>query len=87
VLLHGLGATRRIWGLVTEPLAAARRVITLDLPGFGKSPTERARLAEAGERRAAGTSFLNATTYGVGGMIEDYPTGATTSFDAAWRKS
>jgi len=38
------------------------------------APTERARLAEAGERRAAGTSFLNATAYGVGGMIEDYLT-------------
>lgn len=38
------------------------------------APTERARLAEAGERQAAGTSFLNATAYGVGGMIEDYLT-------------
>ncbi|HEX3690256.1 MAG TPA: hypothetical protein VHV28_11170 [Solirubrobacteraceae bacterium] len=38
------------------------------------APTERARLAEAGERRAAGTSFLSATAYGVGGMIEDYLT-------------
>jgi pimeloyl-ACP methyl ester carboxylesterase len=37
VLLHGLGATQQIWSLVTEPLAAARRVITLDLPGFGES--------------------------------------------------
>jgi hypothetical protein len=26
----------------------------------------------ATERRAAGTSLLNATAYGVGGMIEDY---------------
>ena len=38
------------------------------------APTERARLAEADERRAAGTSFLSATAYGVGGMIEDYLT-------------
>jgi pimeloyl-ACP methyl ester carboxylesterase len=37
VLLHGLGTTRQIWSLVTEPLAAAHRVITLDLPGFGES--------------------------------------------------
>src|SRR6185312_10745157 len=28
----------------------------------------------AGERRAAGASFLSATAYGVGGMIEDYLT-------------
>ena len=38
------------------------------------APTERARLAEAGERHAAGASFLSATAYGVGGMIEDYLT-------------
>ena len=38
------------------------------------APTERERLAEAGERHAAGSSFLSATAYGVGGMIEDYLT-------------
>ncbi|MGZ4166665.1 MAG: alpha/beta fold hydrolase [Solirubrobacteraceae bacterium] len=38
------------------------------------APAERARLAEAGERHAAGASFLSATAYGVGGMIEDYLT-------------
>ena len=37
MLLHGLGATQRIWSLVTQPLAQDRRVITLDLPGFGES--------------------------------------------------
>ena len=37
MLLHGLGTTRQIWSLVTEPLAAARQVIALDLPGFGES--------------------------------------------------
>jgi pimeloyl-ACP methyl ester carboxylesterase len=37
VLLHGLGTTQEIWGLVTEPLAQTRRVVTLDLPGFGAS--------------------------------------------------
>lgn len=36
------------------------------------APTERVRLAEPGERLAAGSSFLDATAYGVGGMIEDY---------------
>jgi len=38
------------------------------------APGERARLAEPGERLAAGSSFLDATSYGVGGMIEDYLT-------------
>jgi pimeloyl-ACP methyl ester carboxylesterase len=38
------------------------------------APGERARLAEPGERLAAATSFLDATAYGVGGMVEDYLT-------------
>ncbi len=37
MLLHGLGTTRQIWNLVVPALAAGRRVITLDLPGFGAS--------------------------------------------------
>lgn len=37
VLVHGLGTTQRIWSLVVRALAADRRVITLDLPGFGDS--------------------------------------------------
>jgi pimeloyl-ACP methyl ester carboxylesterase len=37
VLLHGLGTTQQIWSLVTGPLAQGRRVISLDLPGFGES--------------------------------------------------
>lgn len=37
MLLHGLGTTQQIWSLVTDPLASSRRVITLDLPGFGES--------------------------------------------------
>jgi pimeloyl-ACP methyl ester carboxylesterase len=37
VLLHGLGATQNIWSLVVSRLSADRRVITLDLPGFGES--------------------------------------------------
>lgn len=37
MLLHGLGTAQQIWSLVTGPLAVRRRVITLDLPGFGES--------------------------------------------------
>jgi pimeloyl-ACP methyl ester carboxylesterase len=37
VLVHGLATTREIWGRVLPSLAAERRVITLDLPGFGES--------------------------------------------------
>jgi pimeloyl-ACP methyl ester carboxylesterase len=35
VLLHGLGTTQQIWNLVADSLARNRRVVTLDLPGFG----------------------------------------------------
>ena len=38
VLIHGLATTRWIWELVTPALARRRRVITLDVPGFGESP-------------------------------------------------
>jgi pimeloyl-ACP methyl ester carboxylesterase len=37
VLIHGLATTRQIWGLVVPALAERRRVVTLDVPGFGES--------------------------------------------------
>src|SRR4051794_32284911 len=37
ILIHGLGATRRIWEPVVPALAAEREVLTVDLPGFGES--------------------------------------------------
>jgi len=38
VLLHGVATSRLIWRHVTGPLAAAgRRVVTVDVPGFGES--------------------------------------------------
>jgi pimeloyl-ACP methyl ester carboxylesterase len=37
VLIHGLATTRQIWGLVVPALAETRRVVTLDVPGFGES--------------------------------------------------
>jgi pimeloyl-ACP methyl ester carboxylesterase len=52
VLLHPLGADRRVWDPVLELLSAEREVIAVDLPGFGDSeplegsPTPRA-LADA----------------------------------------
>ena len=38
VLLHPLGADRRVWDPVIEQLASQREVIAVDLPGFGESP-------------------------------------------------
>jgi pimeloyl-ACP methyl ester carboxylesterase len=37
VLIHGLATTRAIWSSVTPQLARSRRVVTLDVPGFGAS--------------------------------------------------
>jgi len=66
VLLHGFGATLDTWAAVAPQLADARRVITLDLKGFGwsgrpegdYSPDAQARLvlsllAQRGVSRAA----------------------------------
>jgi pimeloyl-ACP methyl ester carboxylesterase len=39
VLLHPLGADRRVWDPVIDRLAREREVIALDLPGFGESPS------------------------------------------------
>jgi pimeloyl-ACP methyl ester carboxylesterase len=38
VLLHGVGASRAVWRLVTPALADEHLVIAPDLPGFGESP-------------------------------------------------
>lgn len=37
VLLHGVGANRGVWRHVLPSLAAVRRVVAVDLPGFGDS--------------------------------------------------
>jgi pimeloyl-ACP methyl ester carboxylesterase len=37
VLIHGLATTRQIWGGVTPVLSRRRRVIAIDVPGFGRS--------------------------------------------------
>jgi pimeloyl-ACP methyl ester carboxylesterase len=37
VLIHGLATTRQIWSPVTPALSRTRRVVTLDVPGFGDS--------------------------------------------------
>jgi len=38
LLIHGLGATRRIWRPQIERVAAERDVVAVDMPGFGDSP-------------------------------------------------
>lgn len=41
VLIHGLGDEADTWRHLVEPLAPTRRVIALDLPGFGRSDKPR----------------------------------------------
>lgn len=38
VLLHPLGADRRVWDPILEHVAQEREVVAVDLPGFGDSP-------------------------------------------------
>jgi pimeloyl-ACP methyl ester carboxylesterase len=42
VLVHGLGGSHVNWNAVAPALARKRRVLALDLPGFGRSPPRRA---------------------------------------------
>lgn len=37
VLVHGIATDRRIWDLVTGELSLTHRVVTIDVPGFGRS--------------------------------------------------
>lgn len=40
LLVHGLGSSAHCWEPVLAPLAEARRVLVIDLPGHGESPAE-----------------------------------------------
>jgi pimeloyl-ACP methyl ester carboxylesterase len=53
VLLHGFGASTRIWEPVIPELAKTRRVVAIDLNGFGwtERPHERAAYTLAGQER------------------------------------
>jgi pimeloyl-ACP methyl ester carboxylesterase len=75
VLLHALGADRRMWDPVLEPLAAQRDVIALDLPGFGGSPpispatpADLAR-AVAGQLAALGVERPHVAGNSLGGWV------------------
>ena len=56
VLVHGIATDRSIWDLVAEPLSRERRVIMLDVPGFGESEPagEEFDLREVADRIVAG---------------------------------
>lgn len=55
VLLHPLGADRRVWRPVLGRLAAHRQCIAVDLPGFGESPPLSGRTDPGDLAAAVGT--------------------------------
>lgn len=60
VLIHGLGATWRVWQPVLDALADRFRVIAIDLPGFGRSPELPDRSFEFAAVSARITGLLDA---------------------------
>lgn len=78
VLLHPLGADRRIWRPVLEYLTPVRDCITVDLPGFGESeplprgePADPAALARTvgGALRSAGVDRPHVAGNSLGGWV------------------
>ncbi|MGA2013262.1 MAG: alpha/beta fold hydrolase [Solirubrobacteraceae bacterium] len=63
VLLHPLGADRRVWDPLAAHLSAQRELIALDLPGFGESPP--LSVAEPTPRALAGAVASTLAELGV----------------------
>jgi pimeloyl-ACP methyl ester carboxylesterase len=57
VLVHGVGTNRSIWSRTVPLLAEERRVVTLDLPGFGDSPPPRGEWTIAEASRLLGETL------------------------------
>lgn len=76
LLVHGLGGNRASWRPVLAPLAAAREVIAIDLPGHGASPAEPdsgtfeglVRSVEA-HLEAGGLRGVDAAGFSLGGRV------------------
>jgi pimeloyl-ACP methyl ester carboxylesterase len=76
VLIHGLGTNRGVWAEAAAHLSRERRVIAVDVPGFGGSPpagegfelsdVAAAVTAEAEERIGAGYDLLG---HSLGGAV------------------
>lgn len=56
------------------PLLRRRPALLHRVIAAHAAPAERRRLSEPAERQGAASSFLDATAYGVAGMVEDYLT-------------
>ncbi len=84
ILLHGLGGSARWWSRNLSALARSRRVIAVDLPGFGASPRGQRldlaevvdQLAEAMDRLAIDRASVIGHSMGgliAGGLAADHP--------------
>lgn len=77
MLVHGLATTRRIWGRVVPLLQAERRVVAIDVPGFGASPPagpgfeldEVAAAIDAGLERAGVPRPFDLVGHSMGGAV------------------
>ncbi len=84
VFVHGLGGSHLNWGLIGPQLAAGRRVVALDLHGFGLTPGTRgnstvlanARLLDRFIREVTGTPVILVGN-SMGGLISLLQTGAS----------
>lgn len=85
VLVHGVATTREIWTGIGPQLSRTRRVITLDLPGFGESAPSGPgfELDEVAERVARGLA-----AHGVRGPIDlvGHSLGAAVALTLAARR-
>ena len=82
VLVHGLGSSSTQWLPVMKALGAGRRLVAVDLPGFGESPLGRPSVAVAdlAEVVAAMPAALNARPHLVGHSL-----GGAVALAAWWR--
>ncbi len=76
LLVHGLGAAWPVWVMQLPALAATRRVIALDLPGFGGSPMPAGPISLAGYARtvaallgALGIERAAVVGHSLGGLV------------------
>jgi 2-succinyl-6-hydroxy-2,4-cyclohexadiene-1-carboxylate synthase len=70
VLVHGFTQTGRSWAPIAEELARRFEVVTVDLPGHGKSAAAAARdLEDAGSMVARAGGSANYVGYSMGGRV------------------
>lgn len=82
VLVHGLGGSAINWLSVGPSLAKRRRVVALDLPGFGKTPPIRGLVGLAGQRELL-DRFLGSVIAGPAVVVGNSMGGLVAMMEAA----